>query len=101
MATIIKTGAAVRFPRVTLTGDLEHDAQQRSLVLHTEEGPEVLSIYTGAESPLPWCDEQIHIKDYSEHSGLAQSLEEAGVLRTVSSYTVGPFESRIVIAELV
>lgn len=98
---IIKKNVSVQFPRVILTGDLEHDPAARSLVLHTEEGTEVLSVDAAPESPLPGSDTQIHIKDYSEHDGVAWALAADGLIRIIDTYAVGPFRSQIVIAEFV
>lgn len=76
------------------SGVLRHDDEQRALVFvdDQEPVPETLSVSLaayGLEAP----EGHVYIKDWSEHSGLADSLQEHGSVRKVSSVEVGPFDS--------
>lgn len=39
----------------------------------------------------------VTIKDYSEHAGLVSALEAAGIIRIISRFTTGPFNSAVVL----
>lgn len=83
---------AVDFGVIELTGTLHHDDAQRTLVLLTDEGPERISVNLEAYG-LTTGPGRLFVKDWSEHAGLAERLQEAGFLRIVRSVAVGPFAS--------
>lgn len=97
---IIRSNIEVQLPSITLVGDVEHLPESNSLHLITEDGVETLTIYTGAESPVSADSGLVHIKDYSEHSGLPDALSDAGLVQLVGKYHVGPFRSPVYIAEV-
>ena len=81
---------AVDFGVIKLAGTLHHDDAQRTLVLLTDEGPERISVNLEAYG-LVAGPGRVFVKDWSEHAGLAERLQEAGLVRTVRSVAVGPF----------
>ncbi|MDO4254318.1 MAG: hypothetical protein Q4C81_04110 [Kocuria sp.] len=91
-APTAKHGVAVDFGAIELTGSLHHDDAQRDLVLLTDEGPERVSVSLQGYGLVP-APGRVFVKDWSEHSGLAQRLQEAGLARIVGSVVVGPFSS--------
>ncbi|MCR1163172.1 hypothetical protein NEK97_17040 [Paenarthrobacter sp. UW852] len=89
---LIKHSVAVDFGVIELTGTLQHADAQRSLVLLTEEAPERISVNLEAYG-LVAGQGRVFIKDWSEHAGLAERLQEAGLVHIMRSVTVGPFAS--------
>lgn len=82
-----------------LRGDLvlgQHNPGAPALLLLTEEGVEVLSTYV-AEIWEYLSPEHIVIKDYSEHTGLALRLQDAGAVKIVGQARIGPFNSRVIV----
>lgn len=83
----------------TLTGELE--LRQGVLVLAGATSPnyddfpsdEVLSTSLRAYGYIEFPGE-VFIKDWSEHSGLAAALVDAGAGEITETLTVGPFDSR-------
>lgn len=68
--------------------------------LYTEDG-ELLttaSIYLGPTLRVSNRN-QFWIKDYSENDGLAHALQDAGVITIKAESAVGPFTSRVYLAE--
>ena len=88
----LENGVTVDFGGLELTGTLEHDEEHRALWLLTEASQEALSVNleTYGLIPDPGC---VFIKDWSEHSGLAERLQVAGLVKIIRSFTVGPFSS--------
>lgn len=85
-----KPDVAIDFGSVELTGTLVHDDEGRSLMLMTEEGPERISVSLEGYGLVPGPG-HVFIKDWSEHAGLAESLQAAQLVKIVSSVNVGPF----------
>ncbi|MDO5865201.1 MULTISPECIES: hypothetical protein [Paenarthrobacter] len=88
----IKHNVAVDFGVIALTGTLHHDDARRALVLLTDEGPERISVNLEAYG-LVAEPGRVFVKDWSEHVGLAERLQQAGLVRIVRSVAVGPFAS--------
>lgn len=89
----IREDTTVTFPfGVELTGRLIHDTEHSVLELETDEGPEHLSISLTAYGLRPG-DGCVFVKDWSEHAGLTESLEEQGLVEIVGRRVVGPFNS--------
>lgn len=95
----ITTNTSVAFPGITLSGSIEHDDDQRALVLSTAEGPETLSVNLQAYGLLAPSG-YVWIKDWSEHEGLAASLAASSLVEEVSDTLVGPFSSRAVLVRV-
>ncbi|MFF1880176.1 hypothetical protein ACFVVC_01740 [Pseudarthrobacter sp. NPDC058196] len=89
---VSKQNVAVDFGVIELTGTVHHDDAQRTLVLLTDEGPERISVNLEAYG-LVAVPGRVFIKDWSEHAGLAERLQEAGLVHILRSVTVGPFAS--------
>jgi hypothetical protein len=96
MTTIIATNVDISLHGYKFTSDVEHDADQHALLFPaTEDGPQdVISINLEAYGLKPKADDHVFIKDWSEHSGLTESLTKAGVVEVVGAVNVGPFSSR-------
>ena len=88
----IKHSVVVDFGVIALTGTLHHDDARRALVLLTDEGPERISVNLEAYG-LVAEPGRVFVKDWSEHVGLAERLQQAGLVRIVRSVAVGPFAS--------
>lgn len=94
MLKTIATGVRASFSGYPIEGDVAHDAEQHVLFLDDSEGPaSVISINLDAYGLEPQ-DDTVFIKDWSENSGLTDSLVDAGVVAIVAEHTVGPFRSR-------
>lgn len=92
--TDIKEGVIFELDGTPYSGTLQHDDEQRALgfVDAEEMIGEIISVNLkayGLEAP----EGHVYIKDWSEHSGLADSLQEHGAIQKVSSVKVGPFSS--------
>lgn len=95
MLSTIATNVKARFCGVTIPGDVEHDPAQRTLFLTDDEGPsQVLTVDLSAYGLKPSTEDAVFIKDWSEMSGLTDSLVEAGVVEVLDEVRVGPFHSR-------
>ena len=57
-----------------------------ALQIHGEEGPEVLSVNLGAYG-LVAPEGHIYVRNYSQHEGLVEELERAGIAERVASDT--------------
>lgn len=78
---------------MTLAGDLAYDPASSELVLIHDDGEHhVLSTVLLAYGYMPFFGETF-IKDWTEHSGLTDTLVMAGVVTVVERLTVGPFNS--------
>ena len=75
-----------------LTGTLQHDNVNQTLVLLTDEGPERLSVNLLADGFISMPG-NVFIKDWSEGEGLTARLEAAGLVKRVRQVIVGPFRS--------
>jgi len=94
MFKTIAEDVTVSFSAITLRGDVEYIAPTRALVLNSTDGPgEVITTNLGHYGLEP-REDTVFIKDWSEHTGLAASLEAAGVVEIVRAVNVGPFKSR-------
>lgn len=94
---------AVSFPSIIINGDVMYFKEQNALVLIDDEtgGPERLSVNLAGYGLTPRPG-HVFIKDWSEGTGVAASLSEAGVIEIVGSETVGPFactayEARVIL----
>lgn len=97
--TAVRPDISIDFGSIELSGVLVHDDAQRALVLHTDEGPEPISVNLGAYGLYP-APGQIFIKDWSEHDGLAARMSEQGLVKIIDSVRVGPFSSRAYLVEV-
>lgn len=89
----VRENVTIAFPiGLELTGALVHEEELSLLELVTDEGPERLSISLTAYGREP-DDGCVFIKGWSEHEGLAESLEEQGLVEIVDRMIVGPFGS--------
>lgn len=89
----IREDTTIAFPfGVELTGRLIHDTERSVLVLETDEGPEPLSINLANYGLRP-ADGCVFVKGWSERAGLAESLEEQGLVEIVGRRVVGHFNS--------
>ena len=82
-------------PTNTITGELVYDTSYRMLMLHNEEGVEYLSTNLDADGFIAEPG-QAWIKDWSEHTGVAQQLINANVADEVRRVTVGPFRAEAI-----
>ncbi len=94
MLTTIAENVTARFSFTDLTGDIKYDADHHALFMSfPDEGDEVMSVNLigyGLEAK----PDTVFIKDWSEHTGLARSLEAAGVVEIVRALNVGQWRSR-------
>lgn len=80
----------IDFGSVSLTGQLLFDPGTAVLELLTDEGPETISIdLSQPYGILPELGNVI-VKDWSEHSGLAQRLDDQGIVKIVRQHRVLP-----------
>lgn len=101
MTVTIRRNVTVRLPRLELIGDVElsqHEGGRVALLLLTEEGAEVLSLHHDAPPPLQ--PDEVLIKDYSEHVGLASALQDVGIVKVTGHFNIGPFKCRVCIAKI-
>lgn len=76
---------------ITLTGDVHYDPEHASAYMVTAEGYEDLSVSLSAYGCTP-REGHIFVKDWSEHTGLAQAMETAGIAEIVDPIeNIGPF----------
>ncbi|WP_181273550.1 hypothetical protein [Brevibacterium oceani] len=87
-----KPDVTIDFGFVTIFGTLIHDDVERALFLLTEEGYEHISTNLSAYDLEP-SPGNVFIKGWSEHTGLTTNLVEQGLVRIVSSLSVGPFSA--------
>ena len=72
--TPVARGVQLRLPHVTLAGDLAYDPASSALVLIHDDGEHhVLSTVLLAYGYMPFFGETF-IKDWTEHSGLTDTL---------------------------
>lgn len=89
---VVRDGVTLAFGAVELTGSLLHDRSHDMLELIDAEGSESLATSLRGYGLLP-APGNVFIKDWSEHSGLAASLEAQGLVKRVRELSVGPFSS--------
>lgn len=81
-------------PDFILSGRITYDRRRQLLELHGPDGDsEVLNVDLRAEGYLTFPDEVL-IRDWSEHSGLAGALVDAGIAHRTETLKIGPFSSR-------
>lgn len=90
--TTVRPDVTIDLGGIELTGSLHHDDEHRSLVLWTDEGPEVISVNLAAYGVTSEPG-NVFIKNWSEHAGLTERLCKAGLVSPVHSIAVGPFRS--------
>lgn len=91
--TAVREDTTIAFPfGIERTGRLIHDAERSVLRLETDEGPEPLSINLARYGLRP-ADGCVFVKGWSERAGLAESLEEQGLVEIKGRLVVGPFNS--------
>lgn len=88
----VEKRAFVDFGNVTVSGEVLYLTDQNALVLLDEVTGcrERLSVNLEAYGLQPKPG-HVFIKDWSEHKGLADSLEASGLVQIAESYAVGPF----------
>lgn len=91
-ATIIAPKARFVWDDEIWEGELSHDPSTALLEIVMEEESEVLSVDLMAYGlvPAPGC---VYVKDWSEHSGLADALETAGLGQIQERVVVGPMDA--------
>lgn len=81
-------------PDFVMSGRVTFDCRRQLFELHDRlEGSEVLNADLSLEGHIRFPDEVI-IRDWSEHTGLAAALIDAGILMRTETIVVGPFSSR-------
>ncbi|SBN95767.1 Hypothetical protein PFR_JS9-2_1483 [Propionibacterium freudenreichii] len=92
--TTIRDHITLPLRHVTMTGALVCNPAHAALIL-VDRGTgedEVLTVDLTAYGHVALPGE-VFVKDWSEHSGLAATLEAAGIAREVQTLRVGPFRS--------
>lgn len=87
-----KDDITIDFGTIALSGTLQHDSVNQTLMLLTDEGPELLSVNLLDYGLIPMPG-KVFIKDWSEGEGLTTRLEAAGLAKRVRKVIVGPFRS--------
>ncbi|MFF2053729.1 hypothetical protein ACFVU2_19150 [Leifsonia sp. NPDC058194] len=94
MFAIIAKDVTATFSATKLTGAIEWIPATHALTMRTPYGlSKRISTNFGPEGLNP-RDDTTFIKDWSEHVGLAASLEAAGVVEIVRAVNVGPYKDR-------
>lgn len=94
MLRTIAENVSLLFSFTTLTGDVQYDPETHLLNLTDPEGPgDVMTTNLDVYGYVAH-DDRVFIKNWSEHTNLAQSLEAAGIVEIVRAINVGPFRSR-------
>ncbi|MFJ2662641.1 hypothetical protein [Arthrobacter koreensis] len=90
----VARNASVDFPAVTISGEVIYLSDQKALLLLDKEtgAPERLSINLEGYGLLPRPG-NVFIKDWSEGSGVTESLVDSGLVEIVQTHTVGPFDT--------
>lgn len=99
--TVLNPDFTLTLPHITLTGSLEYHADTKSLVLETDEGPEVLTTNIPEIDIPAELGVFLTIKDYSEHYGVAEALADKGIVRIADCIGVGPFDSPVFVVEVI
>lgn len=94
MFTTIAEDITATFSFSQFTGAVSFDDDRRMLTLDLADGTrEVMSTSLAAYGLEP-REGAVFIKGWSEHTGLAASLEAAGVVEIIRAINVGRFHSR-------
>lgn len=93
MLTTLAENVSLLFSFTTLTGDVQYDDENHMLNLVNEHGEEVMTVDLDRYG-FTARDGRVFIKDWSEHTNLARSLEQAGLVEIVRALNVGPHRSR-------
>lgn len=90
----VARNASVDFPGVTINGDVVYLSEQNALLLMDEDtgAPERLSVNLEGYGLVPRPG-NVFIKDWSEGSGVTDSLADSGLVEIVQTHTVGPFDT--------
>lgn len=90
----VAKNTSVDFPAVTISGDVVYLAEQGALLLMDSEtgAPERLSVNLAAYGLIPKPG-HVFIKDWSEGSGVTNSLAASGLVQVVDTHAVGPFNT--------
>lgn len=80
----------INFGSAALTGTLQYDHVNADLALLTDEGTEQISTDLMHSHGIVSAPGNIIIKDWSEHSGLAQSLADTGLVTLIEEHTIRP-----------
>jgi len=93
MLTTIAENVTLQFSFTSLTGDVQYDPETHLLNLLTDEGEEAMSTSFQMYGFEP-REGRTFIKGWSEHTNLAKSLEEAGIVEIARALNVGPGRQR-------
>ncbi|MFJ3313433.1 hypothetical protein ACIPJU_11600 [Micrococcus endophyticus] len=88
--TTIRTAAALDLPAFAEPVEIHHDPALHALVALDPDTGES-EVLTTRLPDFPLLPDEAVVKDWSEHSGLAYALAEAGVVELVDAIAVGPF----------
>lgn len=88
--TTIRTAAALDLPAFAEPVEIHHDPEQHALLALDPASGES-EVPTTHLPDLPLLPDEAVVKDWSEHSGLAHALAEAGVVELIDTIAVGPF----------
>lgn len=91
----LRDHAVLTFNDIVLEGRIEYDRSQHSLAIANpdtgEEEVLTINLLTSGYVAFPG---EVFVKDWSEHSGLAAELEQAGIAEVVETVVVGPHQQR-------
>ncbi|MGO1851847.1 MAG: hypothetical protein ACTH0V_00375 [Microbacteriaceae bacterium] len=88
----IRHSFTVAYPQMTLTGDIEYDPAQHALAhVNADTGEEEVLTVNLFDAGYVAAPGEAFIKDWSEHAGFAQALDDACVVEIIEAVTVGPF----------
>ena len=90
--TTIRTAATLDLPAFAEPLEIHHDPAQHAL-LALDPATGESEVLTTRLPDFPLLPDEAVVKDWSEHSGLARALTEAGVVELVDAIAVGPFAS--------
>ena len=90
--TTIRTAAALDLPALAEPLEIHHDPEQHAL-LALDPATGESEVLTTRLPDLPLLPDEAVVKDWSEHSGLAHALSEAGIVELLDAIAVGPFAS--------
>ena len=92
--TTLREHVELLLEHVTLTGAVEHDPSQNGLTITCPDTgeSEALTVDLTSYGYVAFPGE-VFVKDWSEHSGVADAIQAAGIATVVEQITIGPFES--------
>lgn len=88
--TTIRTAAALDLPAFAEPVEIHHDPALHALVALDPDTGES-EVLTTRLPDFPLLPDEAVVKDWSEHSGLAHALDDAGVVQLIDAIAVGPF----------